>query len=125
MRKITESGRVLLADEMGLGKTIQAIAAVEILAKHFRVKRVLVICPKSVKFKWKREIERFSEREALVVEGIVHRRKELYRTDSFYKIISYGVCRYDLNHINEMAPTLLSLTRRSASRTGRRRQRKL
>ena len=30
---------------MGLGKTIQAIAAAEIMARHFGVERVLVVCP--------------------------------------------------------------------------------
>ena len=32
-------GRVLLGDEMGLGKTVQAIAAAELLARHFGVQR--------------------------------------------------------------------------------------
>jgi len=33
------AGRTLIGDEMGLGKTIQAIAATEILARHFGVAR--------------------------------------------------------------------------------------
>ena len=41
------AGRSLLADEMGLGKTIQAIAAAEILARHFDVAKMLVVCPAS------------------------------------------------------------------------------
>src|SRR6185437_16527718 len=31
------AGRALIGDDMGLGKTIQAIAATEILARHFGV----------------------------------------------------------------------------------------
>lgn len=31
------TGRALIGDDMGLGKTIQAIAATEILARHFGV----------------------------------------------------------------------------------------
>jgi hypothetical protein len=38
------AGRALIGDDMGLGKTVQAIAAMEILARHFGVARVLVIC---------------------------------------------------------------------------------
>ena len=38
------AGRALIGDDMGLGKTVQAIAATEILARHFGVSRVLVIC---------------------------------------------------------------------------------
>jgi SNF2 family DNA or RNA helicase len=41
------AGRVLIGDEMGLGKTIQAIAAAEILVRHFGASKVLVICPTS------------------------------------------------------------------------------
>jgi SNF2 family DNA or RNA helicase len=44
------AGRALIGDDMGLGKTIQAIAATEILARHFGVSKVLVICPTSLKY---------------------------------------------------------------------------
>ena len=39
------AGRALIGDEMGLGKTIQAVAAAELFARHFGVRRVLVVCP--------------------------------------------------------------------------------
>lgn len=60
------AGRALIGDDMGLGKTVQAIAAAEILARHFGVRRVLVICPTSLKYQWQREIARFAGREARV-----------------------------------------------------------
>jgi len=49
----------LIGDDMGLGKTIQTIAAMEILARHFGVSKVLVICPTSLKYQWQSEIMRF------------------------------------------------------------------
>ena len=107
VQKIIETGRILLADEMGLGKTIQAIAATEILAKYFGVGKVLIICPTSLKFQWKREIEKFCGREAVIVEGLIHKRKELYAVGSFYKIISYGVCYNDLDFINGLNSELV------------------
>ena len=107
VRKIVEQGRILLADEMGLGKTIQAIASIEIFATRFNVKKVLIICPTSLKFQWKREIEKFTDRNATVVEGAIHKRKDLYSSSAFYKIISYGVCRNDLNLINSFNPELV------------------
>jgi len=81
--RIIEAGRILLADEMGLGKTIQAIAAIEIFARFLNVRKVLIICPTSLKYQWKREIEKFTARDAMIVEGMVHKRRELYSLDSF------------------------------------------
>lgn len=95
------AGRVLLADDMGLGKTVQAIAAVEVFARFFGISRVLIVCPTSLKYQWKSEIIKFTGREACIVEGLVHKRKELYRQDGLYKIISFGVVRNDLHMIEE------------------------
>lgn len=104
---IIKAGRILLADDMGLGKTIQAIAAAEIYAKHYNVDKVLIICPTSLKYQWKREIEKFSARNARVIEGLIHKRKELYVKKDFYKIISYGVVRNDVKLINEWGADLI------------------
>jgi|GEM_PF-6773859 SNF2 family DNA or RNA helicase len=56
---------------MGLGKTIQAIAATEILAQHFGVSRVLVICPTSLKYQWQSEIARFASPGAAFASAVV------------------------------------------------------
>jgi SNF2 family DNA or RNA helicase len=105
--RIIEAGRILLADEMGLGKTIQAIAAIEIFARFLNVKKVLIICPTSLKYQWKREIEKFTTRDATIVEGMVHKRRELYACDSFIKIISYGLCRNDGDLIGKWSPDMV------------------
>jgi len=105
--KIVEAGRVLLADDMGLGKTIQAIAAVEIFNRYFDVHKVLIICPTSLKYQWKNEIGKFSGRNACVVEGLIHKRKNLYKQKDFYKIISYGIVRSDADLINEWEADLV------------------
>jgi SWI/SNF-related matrix-associated actin-dependent regulator of chromatin subfamily A-like protein 1 len=44
--------RALLADEMGTGKTIQTIAALKMLD----AKKILIVCPNSVKRNWSREL---------------------------------------------------------------------
>lgn len=46
----------LLADEMGLGKTIQAIGVIN---TDPSIKRVLVICPATLKLNWVRELEKW------------------------------------------------------------------
>lgn len=74
---------------MGLGKTIQSLAASELMAKLFDIQKVLIVSPTSLKYQWKTEIEKFSNRSAEVVEGHSQQRQELYKNDSFYKLINY------------------------------------
>jgi SNF2 family DNA or RNA helicase len=81
------AGRALIGDDMGLGKTVQAIAATEILARHFGVSRVLVICPTSLKYQWQSEIARFTGRDcenaARVINGSRAQRQKDYALDDF------------------------------------------
>lgn len=103
------AGRCLLADDMGLGKTVQAIAAVEILARTMGVQRVLVVTPTALKHQWKQEIERFTDRSVSVVEGFRAERSRGYRLDSFFKITNYDVVHQDLGWINAWAPDVVIL----------------
>lgn len=103
------AGRSIIADDMGLGKTVEAIAATEILAGVAGVERVLVISPTSLKYQWKSEIEKFSGRDAAVVEGPRAKRRQIYASDSFYKITNYDVIHRDLDLIQEWAPDLVIL----------------
>lgn len=101
------AGRVLIGDDMGLGKTIQAIAAAELFARHFGVQRVLVVCPTSLKHQWKKEIARFTEREAMVIHGLRPRRQLQYRDQSFCKITHYETLARDADLIAAWAPELV------------------
>jgi superfamily II DNA or RNA helicase len=103
------AGRCLLGDEMGLGKTIQAIAAAEIMARHFGVERVLIICPTSLKYQWQREIERFTGRAVQVIGGMRGERAAEFRKDSFFKILNYDTVHTDLHLIEGWAPDLVIL----------------
>ncbi len=104
-----EAGRCLIGDEMGLGKTIQAIGAVEIMAKYFSVERVLVICPTSLKHQWQREISKFARRTAGVVSGLRAGREKAFASESFYKITNYDTIRRDLDLIEAWAPDMVIL----------------
>jgi hypothetical protein len=104
-------GRALIGDDMGLGKTIQAIAASEILARHFGVSKVLVICPTSLKHRWQSEIIRFSGREgenaARVIGGGRAQRQKDYALDDFCKITNYEKLKPDLDLIAAWSPELV------------------
>jgi superfamily II DNA or RNA helicase len=105
------AGRALIGDDMGLGKTIQAIAATDILAQHFGVSRVLVICPTSLKYQWQSEIARFTRRNggnaARVIGGGRARRQKDYALDDFCKITNYEKLKPDLDLIAAWAPELV------------------
>jgi ERCC4-related helicase len=104
-------GRALIGDDMGLGKTIQAIAATEILARHFGVAKVLVICPTSLKYQWQSEIMRFTGRQgdnaARVINGGRAQRQKDYALDDFCKITNYEKLKPDLDLIAAWSPELV------------------
>jgi SNF2 family DNA or RNA helicase len=94
---------------MGLGKTIQAIAAAELMARHFSVDRALVLCPTSLKHQWQREIGRFSEREAQVIGGLRPQRAAQFQMPAGIKITNYDTIHADLDLIRQWAPDLVIL----------------
>jgi superfamily II DNA or RNA helicase len=105
------AGRALIGDDMGLGKTIQAIAATEILARHFGLSKVLVVCPTSLKYQWQSEITRFSgrsgENAARVINGGRAQRQKDFALEDFCKITNYEKLKPDLDLIAAWAPELV------------------
>jgi SNF2 family DNA or RNA helicase len=105
------NGRALIGDDMGLGKTIQAIVAMEILARHFGVSKVLVVCPASLKYQWQSEIARFAgrggENAARVIGGGRAQRQKDYALGDFCKITNYEKLWPDLDLIAAWAPELV------------------
>lgn len=105
-----KAGRSLIGDEMGLGKTVQAIAAAEIMAKHFGVERVLIVCPTSLKHQWQKEIEKFTGRAAEIISGLQPSRVAGFAsTKPFFKITNYDTVHADLQFIEGWAPDLVIL----------------
>ncbi len=64
-------GRALLADDMGSGKTIQLIRTIARLQENrHNALPVLVVCPNSMKFTWKAEIEKwYPDTAVAVIDG--------------------------------------------------------
>ena len=59
--------RFLIGDEPGLGKTLQSIGVIDCASAY----PCLVICPSSLKINWQREFEKFTDKQALVLDNTV------------------------------------------------------
>lgn len=93
----------IIADEMGLGKTIQAIGTAIFKKQIFDFKKVLVICPASLKSQWKSEIDKFSNEKAIVVEGPPEERVEQYQSsEHYFFIINYETVLRDILELNKI-----------------------
>lgn len=100
----------IIADEMGLGKTLQAITIALAKKEVFGFKHALIVCPASLKSQWKKEIERFCNEPALVVEGTPDERSIQYgRGDVYFKIVNYETVLRDRIEINKAGIDFLIL----------------
>ena len=65
IQKLCENKKFILADDMGLGKTTSTIIA----SLETGAKKVLIVCPASLKINWQREIENYTDRTTSIIEG--------------------------------------------------------
>jgi SNF2 family DNA or RNA helicase len=88
IEKLVGSKRFILADDMGVGKTTSAtIAAIESGAK-----KILIICPASLKINWEREIRNYTDRSIFICES------KNFSLDHDFIIVNYDILKnfYDL-----------------------------
>jgi hypothetical protein len=83
------AGRAILADDMGLGKTMQGVGAAELLAREAEIRKVLIVCPASLKSQWRGEIHRFCDRDVQLVHGAAAERQSLYGNECFFTVCNY------------------------------------
>jgi SWI/SNF-related matrix-associated actin-dependent regulator 1 of chromatin subfamily A len=83
VQKLVENKKFILADDMGLGKTTSTIIA----ALESGSKKVLIICPATLKINWKREIENYSDKTVYIAEG------KNFSTDADFVIINYDIIK--------------------------------
>ena len=65
IEKLLAYDKFILADDMGLGKTTSTIIA----TLESGAKKILIICPASLKLNWEREIRNYSDRPIYICEG--------------------------------------------------------
>lgn len=101
----------LVAYDCGLGKTVCAIAACEELMEEGVIDRpVLVVCLSSLKFQWAKEIAKFSDSTALVINGTKSQRAAQYISAHLYYIedgpdyivISYEALIHDWDEVQAL-----------------------
>ena len=83
IEKLAGSKRFILADDMGLGKTTSTIIA----ALETGSKKILIVCPASLKINWQREIENYSDRSVFICEG------KKFSTEHDFVIINYDILK--------------------------------
>ncbi|MFA5395698.1 MAG: DEAD/DEAH box helicase [Methanogenium sp.] len=88
----------LLGDEPGLGKSIQALATTVI----GEAKRVLVICPSTLKLNWRDEISKWmKDKKVIVITGEKKKRNELWAEEANYHIANYEILLRDIDEIKK------------------------
>lgn len=106
---LNHADRWLLLDAPGLGKTLSLIRLAEELKKRDNIEHCLVICGiNTLKANWKREIQKFSKLDAMilgerttrtgkkVIEGVQYRINQLkQKIDQFFVIVNVETLRSD------------------------------
>lgn len=83
IEKLAGSKRFILADDMGLGKTTSTIIA----ALETGAKKILIVCPASLKINWQREIANYSGRPVFIAEG------KKFSTEDDFVIVNYDILK--------------------------------
>ena len=83
VEKLVGSKRFILADDMGLGKTTSTIIA----ALETGAKKILIVCPASLKINWEREIANYSDRSVFIAEG------KKFSTEADFVIVNYDILK--------------------------------
>lgn len=83
IEKLLANNRFILADDQGVGKTTSAIIA----SIESGAKKVLIVCPASLKINWKKEIENYTDKKIFIIEG-----RKWGSTFDYY-IINYDIIK--------------------------------
>jgi len=81
--KLLENDKFIVADDMGLGKTTSTV----ISSIESGAKKVLIICPATLKINWKREISLYTDESIYIVES------KKWEEGHKYYIINYDIMK--------------------------------
>jgi len=90
-----------LADDMGLGKTLQTIAFIAYRSGLNKNARHLIVCPASLIYNWKQELEKFVPGiPAFIYNGLQRNTDQFLSNEYTVMICSYGTLRSDIDKLN-------------------------
>lgn len=80
-----------LFDEQGTGKTLTTIAAFDIIFDQGEVSQLVIVCPKTLLFTWKKEISDFLPKKysLAIVEGTAHQKQNTILTSTDILLLTY------------------------------------
>jgi SWI/SNF-related matrix-associated actin-dependent regulator 1 of chromatin subfamily A len=82
IEKLLKNDKFILADDMGLGKTTSTVIA----SLESGAKKILIICPASLKINWEREIKNYTDKNIFICEGKKYE-------DSDFVITNYDILK--------------------------------
>jgi len=85
---VNNNGRAILADEVGLGKSGQSIA----YAVHTKKKKILIVCPASVKYSWESEVLKWTYLNPYVIYSKSKLDISIYNKHDVF-IINYDILK--------------------------------
>ena len=107
--RINKYGFALCADGVGLGKTLESIGTIKHFKETANVKRVVIVCKKSIKHQWKKEIVKIAgmDENCIFVTGDTKaKRKKAYdgarALGEFVLITNYNNFLGDFNELASM-----------------------
>lgn len=121
--RMADRGQMLLAIVMGGGKTPTTLATIEELCDMGEVERCLVVVPgTSLKYQWLREIAKFTDAKATVIDGPANKRLMQWRmsSNSRYVIVNTETLVNDLKHVGTIQAIVMDEASSIKNRTAKR-----
>ena len=97
---LMDNDHALLADDMGTGKTVMTTVALKILIQQTKVHHVLILCPPSVLYEWKRHLDDWAPEltSYLIRSPQKEIRKSLWETPMHVYVTTYDMLKGDIEN---------------------------
>lgn len=100
---LAERPAALLGDDMGTGKTVQAAVAMSMLFQSGRIRRALVVCPRSVLPNWDQELQKWAPNLSVVPIRANREVRELWWQHSAHvHLTTYETLRQDVDEVDRL-----------------------